>query len=171
MSKVITNHEYAQLLLSQEEKPLYSREYSDQMGESVINYYAVTGLDNNSIENAYIIETDFLEEEPNDKIYQKGDSVVMLFDENVETEDHKMHLNISVDNTLSMLLNESAHYQGWHIDYIGFYPDHLNKTARILDPVIKIATTTGFHPEWITLSLDNAKQWYRDNMENHVKDY
>ena len=165
MSKIMTTHEFAKLLLESENKPIYIKENYEVQGEYCSGYSNIKGISDKVVEDGFIIDVDYLKASPNDKILKKGDAIVTL----LEDFDNVSELNISYHNIIYMIFEKSAHYYSWHLDYISFFKNIENQDIKLLKTEIKVAINSGFHPDWKTMTFNEAKNWYLENFAEEIE--
>lgn len=164
MSKSITTHEFARLLLQSEDKPLFISESYEVQGDYCNGYSNIKGILAGVVEEGFVIDVDYLAAKPNDKIYKKGDAIVTL----LEPCGEMCKLNINKSNLTYMLFEKASFYHSWHVDRVGFFESKENEDIRQLKPLIEIAITSGFHPTWETMDLDEACIWYSKNFPEQI---
>ena len=83
----MTSHEFAKLLLSHPDQPLYIQEHYECCGEWGVGYSYITGVESDVVEEGFIITKDYLAAKPNDDYHNLGDFFVDEIDHKFECED------------------------------------------------------------------------------------
>lgn len=165
MSKVLTNHDIARKMLEMEEKPVYSGQMGSCQGEYFTTYSEIIGLNDDVLENAYVLDVAMPNIQPNDTKYKKGEAIVFLKDNLGDCKE----LSIDFEDMIYMLFENGTYYYSFHVDYIRFYNDiESNDDYHLLESKVKIAVNNGFHPEWVEFSIDEAKNWYLNNFKEYI---
>ena len=161
-STPMSSHDYAKHLLSKEDKPMYIEKYVYINGDDVKMYSQITGLKEDKIEDAYLIEEVMTSDKINDIYFNFGDGLVKLNDKEIY---------VSVQDLIYMLFNDEAIYESNIKEAIGFTENKESLLSDIqkLKSEIKISLNESFHPEQKSFSLKEAKKWYENNFNDLVK--
>jgi hypothetical protein len=163
MKQPLTTHEFAQILLATENKPLFIQENYDVCGESNTGYSTVKGVVEGIVEEGLILDVNYLAANVNDKRYQKGDAIVSMAEADVK-------LNVGLDNMLYMLLSKGDHYHSWDVDRIAFFEKTDEPDVSILKPTIMVSIGEGFQTEWQQMTLDEAQSWYKEMFSDRIEE-
>ena len=148
----MTSHEFAKLLLSHQDQPLYIQEHYECCGEWGVGYSYITGVESDVVEEGFIITTDYLEAEPNDTYYNVGDFIVEGINNKFECGDFEY-----------MVVDKHSKYLDEIHRSVGFYEGNELYITKILSHTIKVFTEEGWHPEPVEMTLEEARVWYKDN--------
>lgn len=163
MTKHLSTHELAEILLKADNKPIYLKELFEIHGQDVVAYSHITGLDEKVVEDGFVFKKEIVKDKPNDNFYTVGDAIV-----NVAGNDDSEDIKVILNNMTYMLFAKSSCYFDPDIDWIGFFDDPDEPNTQILEHNFKIVVKEGFHPELKEFSLEDALVWYKENFPERI---